>query len=90
MRQLQANDTMEAAYDLGGQFDRRPEYLARGCAYEFEWYENASENRYGQGVVMVHAFGKDDRLIWSGSTFYDVGDRVIDVVRWARDSAKNG
>ena len=90
MRQLQANDTMEAAYDLAEQFGSSPEYLARGCAYQIEWYEEARENRNGEGGVVVTAFGKDDRMLWSAATSYRVGDRVIDVVRLARYNDKDG
>lgn len=59
-----------------------PIYTARGCDYEFECYDDLST---GEAGVVVYCYNSQDRLIWQACTSAAPGDRVIDVVRNARD-----
>lgn len=78
---MKATDTMTG---LAGTEDR--EYVARGVAYVFEYYERTADDD-GGAVVITAIRDADDAVIWSGSTTYFDTMRVIDVVRDARESA---
>ena len=52
--------------------------LSRGCEYLFEHYED-------KGVV-VCCWNKDEKLIWDGCTSWDDNDRIVDVIRSAKEN----
>lgn len=65
-------------------------YEARGCDYEFEFYNDSpSEDGMGAAVYCFSYNGeKDGELVWSGCTHIGPETRVIDAVRSARKAHK--
>lgn len=78
---------MQSKVQLGGDWYA----VSRGCTYEPEWYDiykDIQGNIERQGVV-IYCFNKKGERVWSASTNAYPDDRVLDVVRQAKDNWKD-
>lgn len=63
-------------------------YVARGCRYVVEWYDDDRE-RWGTVSLVIYAYGRDGGpSIWSGSAICGPGDTMIETVRAAREASR--
>lgn len=59
-------------------------FRTRGCKIIFDYYED----RPGETYVAVDCWNAKDELFWTACVTWEAGDRVIDTVRHAMDTAK--
>tara|TARA_R110000824_G_scaffold347835_2_gene534591 strand:+ start:336 stop:611 length:276 start_codon:yes stop_codon:yes gene_type:complete len=60
-----------------------PAYIARGCEYVIECYDDLSDGIAG---VVVYCYSAKGVRRWDSCTSVHPGERVIDVVRSAKDA----
>ena len=73
-----------ASAKMGDHLSDAIYYEARGIQYEVEWFDTSDR---GYMSVVIEAYNAKGNRIWRGPTSCTADDRIVDVVRNAKDNS---